>query len=81
MKGDRAVCLAAVQQHVTGGRTLQYASEAMRRNEKIVIAAIQSHLKGYPADKGDLGELKKMALEYIPEQMLQNSNVRKAAGI
>ena len=68
-------------QNGKGGHFLNHASDTLRRNEVIVIAAVQNHLRRWPRDKGDLSELKKVCLKYVPDEMLQNDRVRHTAGI
>ncbi len=60
---------------------LQYTGEAMKRNEEVVLAVIQSHLKRWPHHKGNLSDSKSVALKYVLEETMQNRRVRESAGI
>merc|ERR1712232_820696 len=85
MKGDRELCMAAVAQIAGYAYDLRDAiawmSDEMKHDEDIVVAAIQSYIIRYPEDKGNISELRSYPLKHVPEQMLQNSRVRAAAGI
>jgi len=89
MKGDRELCMAAVADHGNHldhnpefNGVLRFVSDGLlKKDEATVIAAIQSHLRKYPNDKGNLSELEKFTLRDVPKEMLQNSRVRNAGGI
>ena len=61
----------------------RYAHADMKRNERIVEAAVLAHLKEFPEDKGKFTELNKGVFSDelgIPTEKKQNERVRKAAG-
>lgn len=78
LKADREIVLAAVQDSFSA---LRHASDEMRSDETVVVASINTQLRKFPRDKGNITELKQYALSGVPEKMLQSSTVRKAAGI
>ena len=77
MKNNEAIVTAAVQQN---GLALQYASEEMKGDEQIVLAAVQSYLKEAPFMKGNTGNIYSF-WPGLSEHMKRNSRVRQAYGL
>ena len=79
MKNNMEVVMAALKKDVYA---LHFASEHMKNNEEVVIAAIEAHLKQWPVHRSDLSDLAIFfRLIHVPDSMLQNNSVRRAAGI
>ncbi len=74
MKGDRDVCMAAVAQK---WNALELASDDMRRNEEVVIAAIKQYIVRQGQSVAEDG----WSWSWLPNDMRKNNRVRKAAGI
>ena len=79
MKGDRELCMAAVAQ----GReqALHWVGQDLKKDEGIVIVALQSYHKSFPQKKGNVSDLEQFFKYHgVPAEM-KTARVREIAGI
>jgi hypothetical protein len=71
--------MAAVQQ--TWGAFKLAGEEIKQNDERIVVAAVETHSGDDPDDDGSLQEVLNGAWQYVPMKMRLNDRVRMVAGL
>ena len=72
MKNNLPIVMAAVQQDYCA---IEFASNGMKNNEKVVLKAIASERKRWPNDPADL------SMKHASKRVQHMEHVRKAAGM